>query len=74
MATHSNLVRYISAWNDPKEAAHLFSHLYHVLLDPRRSKTELASVLWMSTGCRLSARQLSPALCFVCRSYLRGIL
>lgn len=48
-------------------------HFYHVLLDLRGSKPELA-LYFMDVNRLLALCLECSALCFVCRSYLRAIL
>lgn len=53
MAIHSNLVRYISAWNDLKKAAHLFSASLPCFTGPKKVK-DRASLCFMDVN-RLQA-------------------
>lgn len=75
MAIHSNLVIYISAWNDPKKAAHLFSASLPCFTGPERVK-DRASLCFMDVNrlqalcsaalsCSLLCMQLIPERHFV---------
>lgn len=61
MAIHSNLVIYISAWNDPKKAAHLFSASLLCFTGPERVK-DRASLCFMDVN-RLQALSSAALSC-----------